>query len=117
MNRLLSIIVLLSALLFSYNVNAHIKVLSTSPSNGQVIEASPKVIDIEYSKDVRLTSFEMIHQGRVIEIDYNLNYAPSSNFTIDLPKLEPGNYTFTWTIMGGDGHKMNGKINFSISKS
>lgn len=93
---------------------AHVKVVSTTPVDGEVVKVSPAHFEITYSKDVRLIKFQLVSEGQEIPLNYEKNFKPFSKFNIPLTELAEGEYKAEWTIMGSDSHKMDKEITFKV---
>ncbi|AOE49852.1 copper resistance CopC family protein [Kangiella sediminilitoris] len=110
---LVAYFVMVLAILAS-TANAHVKVVSTAPADGEQVVTSPTNFEINYSKEVRLIKFKLVSEGKEIPLDFKTNFTPATSFDIPLTKLPEGEYKAKWTIMGSDSHKMNKDVTFKV---
>ena len=94
---------------------AHAALKLSTPQNGATVEA-PQNLSLAFSENVRLTAVRLTADGKDvpgIQVDRAAPAAPS--FTVALPKLAPAKYEVRWTVLGDDGHPVNGAFTFIVS--
>lgn len=114
--RILAPIMLLLALCsMSVGVGAHTGLSRSVPADGASLAASPARIVLTFSGQVRLFKLQLTDaSGARIDLGPGSALAPASEFTVPVKHLAPGRYEVDWVVMGGDGHKMDGRFSFSI---
>lgn len=95
---------------------AHGELSSSSPGHEAVV-TTPEELVLNFSDEVRLLRLTLVH-GADHNIDFG--FSPSTeaqpSFSFDLPDLMLGTHTVSWTIIGSDGHTVNGTFNFVVSE-
>ncbi|MDT3415078.1 MULTISPECIES: copper resistance protein CopC [Bacillales] len=102
-------------------VFAHASLLATIPQDGQVVQASPGEIALEFSEpleegliDLRLYD----EHGRSIALTGpHLTAGNAARMRAEPPKLPDGTYTAVWSVVSEDGHPVNGSFTFSVGRS
>lgn len=108
---------LLTVILFlmTSSVFAHADLKTSVPKDGAMLMSSPKVLQLEFTKQVRLVKLTLENQsGAVIAIAFKPSTKASDTFSLALPMLPSSNYQVKWTAMGSDAHKMKGKFSFMV---
>ncbi|UPM54542.1 copper resistance CopC family protein [Gottfriedia acidiceleris] len=113
MKKGLSIIILL-LFLFPTMASAHTKLVSSNPSNGQIITEPTKQITLEFE--------EALEQLGTIKLDKAGSATAVTNVSIkgnkliaNLPNgLENGDYKIEWKVVSEDGHPITGQIPFKV---
>ncbi|MCJ8296336.1 MAG: copper resistance protein CopC [Colwellia sp.] len=114
MNKIL-ILLTVTLLTISSSVLAHAGLKNSLPKDGAMLMASPKVLQLIFTKDVRLVKLILANKsGSLMPIEFKPSTKSSANYSIALPGLPSSNYQVTWTIMGKDAHKMKGKFSFMV---
>ena len=112
--KILSLIVV--AVLLQATAAAHTVMTSASPENGAVLTQSPPTFEVSYSKAVRLVKMTLTGSNdQKIRLPQKLAKAISTDHRVKLPTLAVGMYKLSWILMGKDGHKMKGKVSFSVT--
>lgn len=77
--------------------------------------AAPKVIELEFGGDVRLTSVSLTNATGAAK---HLDAVPTeiaSKFALAVHEpLAPGDYKVTWRAVGGDTHIVSGEFAFKV---
>jgi len=113
MKKGLSIIILL-LFLFPTMASAHTKLVSSNPSNGQVITEPMKQITLEFEEALeQLGTIKLYKAGTATAVT---NVSIKGNKLIaDLPNgIENGDYKIEWKVVSEDGHPVTGQIPFKV---
>ncbi|MFD4707341.1 copper resistance protein CopC [Gottfriedia sp. NPDC058432] len=113
MKKGLSIIILL-LFLFPTMASAHTKLVSSNPSNGQVITEPIKQITLEFEEALeQLGTIKLFKAGTTTAVT---NVSIKGNKLIaDLPNgIENGDYKVEWKVVSEDGHPVTGQIPFKV---
>lgn len=114
MKKALSIILLL-LFIFPSLVKAHTTLVSSNPSEGQVITEPIKQITLEYESTLEKISTLTLLQDRN-KVAINDIQVENNKMIANLPEeLKNGNYKIEWKIVGEDGHPLSGQISFSVN--
>ncbi|MFC7686075.1 copper resistance protein CopC [Ureibacillus sp. GCM10028918] len=112
--------ILLATLLFvfatSTNAFAHTHLGSSSPADGQVVTEELSEITLNFEGKIeQSSSFELSNsEGQNISIEeISINEGIMSG-TVANP-LENGEYLINWSIIGADGHLMEGEYSFTVN--
>jgi methionine-rich copper-binding protein CopC len=64
---------------------------------------------------VQLLKLELVDAGgEAIDIDFTPASAAQKTFSIVLPVLKAAGYMVNWTVLGKDGHKVAGVLEFVV---
>lgn len=115
MKKLVSICLVL-LFLVPAQVFAHSKLTTSSPANNDVLSESPTSISMAFNTEIAsLSTFTLENeQGEQITLhditadDHKLTGVPDS-------ALSNGVYTVKWTIVGADGHTVDGNYSFTVN--
>lgn len=109
-------LLMFTTLLFSTALSAHTQLQSSVPADGAQLSQSPAELQLHFSKAVRLMRVSLAESERgQVKLAFMPGAAPEKDISLALPALEAGEYTVSWTIMGGDGHKMSGDFSFTVA--
>ena len=107
---------LLAAVLFvsaSY-ASAHTKLTTSTPEADATLASSPEIIELQFSKPVRLTTLVLERDGTTTDLaDLPADTASIFNIGILIP-LVPGNYVVEWRAVGEDTHVVSGDFQFTV---
>jgi methionine-rich copper-binding protein CopC len=113
--RSLKSFLVLPLLLLSSALFAHTKLVESSPVDGGVLVKAPAILDLTFSTDVQLLKLDIANaEGAAQLTDFVASADKSKTFSIALPELEPAAYAVTWTILGADGHRVEGSMGFRV---
>jgi methionine-rich copper-binding protein CopC len=105
----------LPLLMLSSALFAHTKLVESSPVDGDVLADAPQTLELTFSTDVQLLKLDIANADGAAQL---ANFAASANksrtFSIALPELGPSAYAVTWTILGADGHRVEGSMGFLV---
>jgi len=105
----------LAALVLSAAVSAHTHLESTLPADGAQLSQSPEQLQLHFARAVRLMhiSLEEKSAGQV-KLAFTPGAVAEKDISLPLPALQAGEYTVSWSTMGGDGHKVSGNFSFVL---
>lgn len=114
MKKILFITLILS-LLFVQNAFAHTGLESSFPQDGAVLTEEVKTITLTFeSKIEQGSTFELKNSaGESIPVENILLSENEVSGNIINP-LENGEYQVNWSIIGADGHPIDGVVSFSV---
>jgi copper transport protein len=95
---------------------AHAVVVSTSPSDGERLEAPPEVFRVEFNEAVStdLGGLRVFDEAGD-RVDEGAVRRDGATVEVGLrDDLDEGAYVATWRVMSGDGHPVRGAIVFSV---
>lgn len=97
--------------------SAHTDVVSTSPTDGSVLEVPPAIISVTFSEPP-ITEGAAIVLADVSGTEIQLGDLAIEGATISVaspPDLLPGEYKATWRISAEDGHALTGEFGFTYN--
>ena len=102
-------------LLLPAQVFAHSKLTVSSPENNATLETSPAIISMEFNTDIAsLSTFTLENEaGNTVAVE-QINVEGAKLSGVPTEPLINGNYTVKWTIIGADGHTINGNFAFRV---
>jgi methionine-rich copper-binding protein CopC len=112
-----SVKILLSSvlLLASGLLRAHTHLETAAPADGAVLHAAPATVELSFGEDVQLLKLDMADAaGAAQDIGFAPAAAAARSFSIPLPALAPSAYTVNWTVLGADGHRVEGHFGFTV---
>lgn len=89
---------------------AHSVLRSSQPANGEVMDASPSEVVLNFDKDIRVTAVRL-GQG-TIKLPKQSGFGDT--ITLSMPPVAPGLHTIEWRGLSADGHTMTGTVEFSV---
>jgi methionine-rich copper-binding protein CopC len=115
MKRVLPLI-LVFLLLLPGAALAHSRLEQSVPASDSVLDNSPSVIEMTFNTKIeKLSSFKLLDEnGEQVETERT----EVDNDTLSGKVKEPlgnGTYTVDWTIIGADGHTINGSYAFTVN--
>jgi copper resistance protein C len=107
---------LISALLAaSAPLLAHTHLEAATPADGAVLKTAPASVELSFGEDVQLLKLDVAGaSGEAVEIDFKPSAISSKAFVVPLPSLKPSVYTVDWTVLGADGHRLEGHFGFTV---
>jgi methionine-rich copper-binding protein CopC len=111
--------VMLSGLLVAAaGLQAHTMLQTSTPADGAVLDEAPETLELGFGADVQLLKLEIATDAGAVE---DMKFTPvataAKSFSVPLPALEPAAYLVTWTILGADGHRMEGTLSFLVDET
>ena len=111
----LKIVLWSTLLLASRLLHAHTHLEAAEPADGAVLKAAPATLDLSFGEAVQLLKVDIANATGAAQ---DIGFAPAANaaktFSITLPALAPSTYTVNWTVLGADGHRVEGHFGFTI---
>ena len=105
----------LPALLLSSALYAHTKLTESMPADGAVLSEAPAALELKFSDEVQLLKLEIANDaGANQETDFAPSADSATTFSVTLPALAPSAYAVKWTIVGADGHRVEGNLGFLV---
>ena len=117
MTRLAACLLALAALQ-SPPALAHAIVKQSVPANGAVLAAAPREVTITFNEKLeKMFSSATLHDAAGATVSTAKAALDTSNpavLRLPVPALKPGQYVVKWTAVGHDGHRLGGKISFTV---
>jgi methionine-rich copper-binding protein CopC len=93
---------------------AHTALKSSAPVADAAV-AAPKVLELAFAGDVRLTSVALTDAGGAAKHLDAVPTAVASTFSLGIHEpLPPGAYKVVWRAVGGDTHIISGEFAFTV---
>jgi methionine-rich copper-binding protein CopC len=101
------------------SASAHDELLSSTPADGDTLDAAPDGATLEFSGNVQEVGTEFQLQdasGNAVELtdEYSIS---GTSITQPLPALDDGAYTLNWRVVSEDGHPISGSIGFTVGEA
>jgi copper resistance protein C len=116
----------IATIAMSTTVSAHTRVTASTPAEGAQVK-SPRVVTLTFSEallpptvatSIVMTAMPgMPNHGEMVIRNFTPSWS-NGNRTLKLSLRKPlqaGSYDVRWQAAGTDGHRMKGKISFSVS--
>ena len=115
LKKVISICMILMFLLPA-QVFAHSKMTVASPEKDAVVDLSPALIMMEFNTDIASISTFVLEneQGEAIPVD-QINVEGHKLSGVPVNVLDNGLYNVKWTIIGADGHTVEGNYAFTVN--
>lgn len=115
MRALVPLTIMTVLLFFGTVAQSHTGLVDSVPANGASEKRSPPAIELVFGAEVRLVNMKLTDgEGQPVELTTSRILTPARRFRIPMPALAADNYTVDWVVMGGDSHKMTGRIIFTV---
>ncbi len=105
------------AALLTGPAQGHAVIKQSVPANGAVV-AAPREVTITFNEKLEklFTSATLHHAGGAVVTTPKATLDPANPSVLRLaaPALKPGRYVVKWTAVGRDGHRLAGKIDFTV---
>jgi hypothetical protein len=118
----ISVISLMSFILFPSAASAHAGIVSTTPSQDQVLTAMPQELSITFTEDLltidgkAVNTISLTHfDGPPVEIGEVSVQGARISAAIPESEYESGVYEVTYSIVSADGHKVTDSYTFSLN--
>ncbi|MFX3634847.1 MAG: copper resistance protein CopC [Candidatus Pristimantibacillus sp.] len=95
--------------------SAHSKIDSSTPGSDETVTMSPTTIELSFNTTIeKLSNFKLLNEtGEQVNIGKAV--VDGSKMSGDVPEnLANGTYTVKWTIIGDDGHTIDGNYSFIV---
>ncbi len=97
---------------------SHAVVKQSVPANGALLTVAPKEVTITFNEKVeKLFTGATLHDAAGAPVPTPkaaIDPANPAMLRLSVPALKPGSYVVKWTAVGHDGHRLAGKITFSL---
>jgi copper resistance protein C len=94
---------------------AHAKLTEAKPADGALVNEAPDAIALTFNEEVQLLKVTVTGaDDKEVATEFTASAAKQTGFAVALPELAKDTYTVTWTIVGDDGHKVDGSFVFSV---
>lgn len=104
------------SLLACMSAQAHVHLKSANPQPDSQIMMAPKALSLTFTAPVRLVKLDLANaQGESVDLHFSPVSDAKSVIEQAIPSLKKGDYTVSWTLLGGDGHKMQDSFSFSVT--
>lgn len=101
--------------LMSTTAMAHSSMTASSPGNQSVV-TSPEALELTFNEGVRMLRLTLVHgASHNIEFGFQPSTEATNTYSYELPMLMMGAHTVNWTVIGSDGHPVNGSFTFTVS--
>jgi methionine-rich copper-binding protein CopC len=122
MKRILISLISLAVLLVPVNANAHAGVVSTSPSQDQVLNEMPSEISITFSEELLTIAGQAVNtlsltafDGPPVEISEITVSGTQISAVVPAGEYASGVYEVVYRIVSADGHKVSDSFTFSLN--
>ena len=122
MKRILISLISLAVLLVPVNANAHAGVVSTSPSQDQVLNEMPSEISITISEELLTIAGQAVNtlsltafDGPPVEISEITVSGTQISAVVPAGEYASGVYEVVYRIVSADGHKVSDSFTFSLN--
>ena len=118
--RLLAVVVVAGASLFGLSAPAvaHDQIISSTPENGQLLEAAPSTVSFEFTEDILddgMGSAIVVLDAAGTDWVAGPLVVDAATVTAPLkPNMPNGVYTVTWRVVSSDGHPVSGGSVFGV---
>lgn len=115
MKKVLALALILLFLLPA-QVFAHSKLTVSTPEKNATLETSPALISMEFNTDIAAVSTFVLEneQGIAVEVA-DINVEGAKLYGTPVHTLDNGSYQVKWTIIGADGHTVEGDFSFKVN--
>ena len=97
---------------------AHAELLTTNPTAGAVLDASPATITLTFSEPVEINLGGIrLFDGSGNPVDVGATKHPDghdSEVTVDVGELADGSYVVDWRVVSADSHPVQGAFTFQV---
>lgn len=117
MSKMLVAAVTVLGLLSATPAFAHAALRVSAPASGATVVA-PHDLSLTFSEKVRLTAVRLTADGKDVSgVQVDRAAAAAPTFSVPLPHLAPAKYEVRWSVLGDDGHPVNGTFTFTVSNT
>ena len=109
------LLMIILAILFSFETVAHIGIIDTIPKKDAVLTASPQALSMTFSNKSRIAKLTLkTSQGDKVDFGFKPTKDANTTFNWSLPALSPETYKAEVIYFGGDGHKIKNSFRFTV---
>jgi methionine-rich copper-binding protein CopC len=77
---------------------------------------APEKLELTFNEPVRVLRLTVVHgAAHQIEFGFTPSTEPTQTLSYELPVMMMGAHTVNWTVIGSDGHTVNGTFGFTVS--
>jgi methionine-rich copper-binding protein CopC len=104
---------LLLLTLLAAEAAAHTRLVQTSPPHGAVLNHTPRFIAIDFTSppEPGFTHIELLTQQGWQDLESSHE---GKRIKAHMPELAPGNHQLRWSVISRDGHRVSGRLSFTI---
>lgn len=114
MKRVLPILLIL-LLMLPGAAMAHSRLEQSIPAQNAVLDASPETIELAFDTRIEKISNLKLFDASGNQIETERAQVDNDTMTSIVPKtLDNGVYSVKWTIIGADGHTIDGEYSFTV---
>ena len=96
-------------------LQAHTHLETALPADGAVLREAPTTLELGFSTEVQLLKLDIATAtGTAQDMDFTPVANAAKTFSIPLPAMGPDAYVVSWTILGADGHRVEGNLEFLV---
>jgi copper transport protein len=117
MKRVLAVLALLfvAATAFAPTAGAHAALESTTPAAGDILDAAPREITLQFSEPVHVDDDGVrIFDASGSRLDTGDPATDGSTIAVPVSGLDVGGYVVTWKVVSEDGHPIGGGFTFRV---
>ncbi|MGH7565786.1 MAG: copper resistance protein CopC [Gemmatimonadota bacterium] len=105
------------ALVATAGAVVHTQLVSSSPADGDSLEASPASIRLVFSEPIEaaLSSILLVSARDSLEIRVRADSTDAQALLGELPPLAAAEYQVDWRVVSADGHPVDGSYRFTIT--
>ncbi|MGY8986285.1 MAG: copper resistance CopC family protein [Sphingomonadales bacterium] len=107
-------IALIISVTFSSIAFAHVRLVYSSPAQGEILDKPPEKIELVLSEQAKITSIEIVKSSGEKFSTSSLPKELVEEVSLTVPELASGSYVINWRGASKDMHAMSGKIEFII---
>lgn len=95
--------------------SAHSKIDSSTPANDETVTISPATIEMSFNSTIeKISNFKLLNEAGE-QVTTGKAVVDGNTMSGDVPEnLANGKYTVEWTIIGADGHSIDGNYSFIV---
>jgi hypothetical protein len=112
-------VALLSAVVLTVGVQAHAKLLKTSPADKATVTKAPASVQLWFNEviDVKLSTVEVTGPDGKVALGMVHAMDPKQLMGPITGKMSNGVYTVNWQTAGDDGHVQKGSFTFTLKQA
>lgn len=97
---------------------AHANLLSTTPADGEVVDAAPTEVTLTFSENVTVQNDGIrVLDAEGQRVDAGTAAASGPVVTAPVESLDDGGYVVAWRVVSADGHPIRGAFTFSVGQA
>lgn len=103
--------------IFPSEAEAHARLGRSDPTDGAVLDVAPAAVRLFFDTVVEPTRprFSLVDAaGKRVDLDATGFGAPAREVTVPLPPLEEGAWALRFSLLSADGHRVRGRVRFTV---